>query len=496
MSSTDSSLSAVDDSWQESYAAVDSLLNPESVAVVGASETAGKPGHVLLKNILQNDFQGTVYPINPHSDEILGRRAYPSLLDVPGDIDTVLFAVPGPLIKELIPDCAEKDVSSAVIVSAGFAEAVDEARQRLQDELVALCAEHDIHAVGPNTTGMVSMKSDLVASFMPFPRWHDGSIALAAQTGIFAGVYMEELMAREVQTLGYNYSVALGNKMGVDETNVVRYAGLDSDVDVIQLYLECIRRPAEFFPTAARVGMEKPIILLKSGRTPSGRAAARWHTASSPAPEPDLADACRASGIVRADTVPQFMNYAKGFDYQPAPRGRRVAVLSLSGANAVMTADYVDNSRLELADLADETLERVKTLVPEWQPVRNPIDQWLALPSGPRTAQEVPLNAVLADDNVDAVITIHLASGEPDFEGVGEMYREAMADHPDKPVLSYIMGAETKRRWIESMEGTNVPVFDSAHAAVDTLDAMYRWRRYADGYERYDTEVADVGKTL
>lgn len=476
-------------------AALDSLLDPDAIAVIGASETEGKPGNVLLTNILRNDFSGSVYPVNPKADEILGRQAYDSILDVPGEVDMALFSVPGPLIADLIPDCAEKGVTSVVIVSAGFAEAVDEDRQRLQAEIKDLCATHDIHAVGPNTTGVVSMKADLVASFMPFPRWHDGSIGIAAQTGIFAGVYMEELMAHDVQKLGYNYSIGLGNKVDVDETSFVRYAGQDDDVDVIQLYLECIRHPEEFFPTAARVGKEKPIVLLKSGRTPEGRDAARWHTASTPTVDSEIEDACRASGIVRADTVPEFMNYAKGFDYQPAPRGRNVAVLSLSGANAVMTSDYISESRLELAELSDDTLEQVKSLMPEWQPVRNPIDQWLALPSGARAAQEVPLNAVLDDDNVDAVITIHLASGEPDFEGVGEVYRRATAAHPEKPVLSYVMGAETRSEWIRSMEGTDVPVYDSAYAAVDTLDAMYHWRRHTDG-AGYEIGTNDPDKTI
>jgi acetyltransferase len=404
--------------------------------------------------------------------------------------------IPGQFIPDVIPECAQKGVTSIVVVSAGFAEAVDEDRQDLQTEIERRCADHGIRAVGPNTTGMVSMKNDLVASFMPFERWHDGSIGMGAQTGIFAGVYMEELMAQEVQTMGYRYSIGFGNKMDLDETDFVRYAGQDTDVDVIQLYLECIREPDAFFPTAGHVAKEKPIVLLKSGRTPEGRNAARWHTASTPTVDDEIENACQANGIVRATSIPEFMNYAKGFDYQPAPRGRRVAVLTLSGANAVMASDHVSNSALELAELSDETLETVKDLVPDWQPIRNPIDQWLALPSGSRAAQEVPLQAVLDDDSVDAVVTIHLASGEPDFENVGEVYEQAMADHPDKPVLSYIMGAETKDRWIESMEGSGVPVFDSAYEAIDTLEKMYRWRRYADGVAQYETDVADSSTTI
>lgn len=478
------------DEWAAAAEEVGSLLEPDTVAVVGASNTEGKPGYALVRNIHENGYDGTVYPINPNADEVQGVTAYPSIADVPTDVDTALFVVPGHIIPDLIPECAEKGVTSIVVVSAGFGEAIDEDRRAMQAEIAETCAEHGIRAIGPNTTGMVSKKRNFVASFIPFPRWHDGNIALAAQTGIFAGVYMEELMARDVQRLGYNYSLALGNKMDLDETEFVQYAGQDDDVDVIQLHLECIRDPEAFFPAAGHVAGKKPVVLLKTGRTPEGRAASRWHTASSPGPDGEVTNACRANGIVRADTVPEFMNYTKGFSYQPAPRGRNVAVLSLSGANAVMAADYVSQSDLELASLSESTLTAVKELVPDWQPVRNPIDQWLALPSGARAAQEVPLNAVLDDENVDSVVTIHLASDEPDFEGVGEVYREAMADHPEKPVVSYVMGAEIKDRWIESMEGTGVPVYDSAAEAVDTLERMYWWYRYANGEAGYDPSLS------
>lgn len=482
--------------WEKSWEEVGSLLSPDSVAIVGASNKEGKPGNVLLRNILQNDYDGDIYPVHPKEGEVLGLEAFASITDIPGRVDTALFAIPGTLIPGIIPDCAEKNVTSIVIVSAGFAESVHQDRRELQREITDLCNEHGIRAVGPNTTGMVSMKRDLVASFMPFPQWHDGEIGLAAQTGIFAGVYMEELMARDVQQLGYHYSIGLGNKMDVDETDFVRYAGQDQAVNVIQLYLESIRNPAEFFKAAGRIAKEKPIILLKSGRTPAGKTAARWHTGSKPSEDKEVANACRFHGIVRADTVPEFMNYAKGFDYQPAPAGRRVAVLSLSGANAVMSSDYIDASMLELAELSEETLEEIKELVPDWQPVRNPVDQWLALASGSRDALEVPLRAVLADEGVDAVVTIHLASEEPDFQGVGDVYQQAMANYPDKPVLSYIMGAEVKQEWIESMEGTGVPVFDSAYAAIDTLEKMYWWSRYRDGPEKYDPTITNPERTI
>lgn len=482
--------------WAAAREEVGSVLAPESVAIVGASNTAGKPGHTLMENILAHDFEGEVYPVNPNADEVLGEPAYASVGDIPDTVDTVLFAVPAPVIEDLLPECAEKGVTSAVVVSAGFAEAVTEEAQKAQADLAERCAEYGIRAIGPNTTGMISKKVDLRASFIPFPEWDDGGVVMCAQTGCFAGVYMEEVMARETQRLGYNYSLGLGNKMDLDETDFVMYAGQDDDVDVVQLYLESIRNPDEFFPAAARVAAEKPIILLKAGRTPEGRNAARYHTASAPAPDAEVDQACLRSGIVRADNVQEFMNYAKGFEYQPAPQGRNVAVLSFSGANAVMAADYVGQSTLELADLTDETLQSIKEFVPDWQPVRNPVDQWLALSAGAKTAHEAPLEAVLADPNVDAVLTIHLSTEMTDFEGVGEMYADARAAHPETPILSYMMGAEVKQASIEALETTDVPVFEYPYAMVDTLEAMYQWHRYAAGYENYDPDIAAEGETI
>lgn len=474
-----------------------SLLEPTNVAVVGASSTEGKQGHALLANVAREGFDGNVYPVNPNADEILGLECYPDLAMVPEPLDTVVFAVPGHIITDVLPTCGDKGVDNVVIVAAGFAEAVTDEGPQRQQEIADLCAEHDLTVVGPNTTGMASMKSNFVGSIEPFPRWHDGPIAIAGQSGIFAGVYMQELMARDVRQLGYNYSLALGNKIDVDETDFVRFAGQDDAVEVIQLHLESIRNPDEFFPVAARVARETPIILLKTGRTTAGRAAARWHTASTPTVDEEVETARRAAGIIRASTLPQFTDYATGFAAQPAPQGRNVGVVSLSGGNAVMAADAIAESVLEVASPTRDTLERIKDLGPEWQPIRNPVDALLAVAtSGPREGQEVPLRALLADENVDAVVTVHLASELPDFDGIAEMYTDARAAHPTKPVLTYVMGAEPKRRWIRAIDDTDVPVFDSATAAIDTLAAMYRWRRYADGTENYDPDVTAQSETI
>jgi acyl-CoA synthetase (NDP forming) len=469
---------------------LNTLLSPESVAIVGASSTENKVGHTILQNIINNGFEGKIYPINPNATNILDLPTYDTVEDIPDPVDTIIFAVPGAIIRDILPACASKGAENVIIVSAGFDESTSDIGSDLQSDIKKICEKNNLTVVGPNTTGMVTMKNKLVASIEPFPDWEDGTVAIGAQSGIFAGVYMQELMHTDTQAIGYNYAIGMGNKIGLDETKFIKHAHRDNDVDVIQLHLESIRKPKAFFSAAAEISQDKPIILLKTGRTPEGRSAARWHTASTPTHDESVDAACQSSGIIRADDLPQFTDYARGFDSQPTPNGRNVGVITTSGGNGVIAADAISNSALELASPTKDTLEQIKSIAPDWQPIRNPVDIFTAISeSGARQGHEQPLRLLLDDKNVDAVLTIHLASDAPDFDDLDEMYRSAQNDHPEKPILSYIMGGQIKERWLQEMTNTDVPVYDSATAAIDTLESMYRYQKYVDGRETYDPNV-------
>jgi acyl-CoA synthetase (NDP forming) len=195
-----------------------SLLEPQSVAVIGASSNPEKSGHVLLKSIIVNRYKGQIYPINPHADEILGYKAYKNILDVPGTIDLVFFLLPGQYIEDMVEHCKQKGVKAAVIVAAGFAEVGEEGAQA-ETKLRKLIKESGIRCIGPNTIGFINMQANLVASFVLFTNWQDGPIALAAQSGILGGAVADQLMARTVQRLGICKSVAFGNKIDLDETD-------------------------------------------------------------------------------------------------------------------------------------------------------------------------------------------------------------------------------------------------------------------------------------
>lgn len=459
---------------------IDSLLEPRSIAVLGASPNPDKTGHILLKNIIANGYPGKIYPINPKADEILGHKSYPSILDVPGDIDLVFFLVPGESVPKLFEACKQKNVKAAVVIAGGFSE-VGEEGEKAQRLLESLIAETGVRVVGPNTIGFVNTDAKLIASFAFFENWEDGPIALAAQSGIFAGAVADELMFRKVQRIGIGTSLPFGNKVDLDESDFVEWAARKDKVKVIALHVEGMRNPRRFFSLANRVKKEKPIIVLKSGRTTQGAQAAASHTGSLAVDDVLVDNAFRQYGLIRAYDMQEFLEYMKAFSYLPLPKGNRVGIATFSGASAVMASDELTSRGFEIAKLTAKTAERAKKFLPPWQPARNPLDLWAALGAGNRLAHEEGLLSVLDDENVDAVMLILVALKNADFDGMREVYIKARERHPDKPLLTVMEGGETKEKWLHEINGLQAPVFETTEVAAKALDAM---RRYALSRDR------------
>ena len=455
---------------------ISALLEPRSLAVIGASSKPEKSGHVLLKSIIINNYQGKIYPINPHAEEILGHKAYQSILDVPGDIDLVFFLLPGQYIGDLFDHCQQKGVKAAVIVAAGFSEIGAEGAQA-EAKLRQLVEKSGIRCIGPNTIGFINMQANLVASFVLFTNWQDGPIALGAQSGIFGGAVADELMARTVQRIGICKSVAFGNKIDLDETDFIEYAWKDPSTRVIALHLEGLKRLRPFLSLANKVKVDKPIIILKPGRTDLGARASASHTGSLAVDDELLDHAFRQYGLIRADDLSEFLDYMKAFSYQPLPPGNRIGLVTFSGANGVMASDELRDHGFELANLTDSTLKRIREFLPLWQPPSHPLDLWAALGAGNRLVHEEGILSVLNDENTDAVLVILLALSNADFDGMREIYQTARQQQPQKPVFTVILGGEVKQKWLVDIDGLDMPVFESTRSAIKSLQAMHWYSR-------------------
>jgi acetyltransferase len=316
----------------------------------------------------------------------------------------------------------------------------------------------------------------LIGSFILFENWEDGSISLAGQSGIFAGAVADQIMTRTVQRIGIGKSVIFGNKIDLDESDFLEWASEDANTRVVAIHMEGMSDPRRFLSLANKVKRELPIIVLKPGRTSAGAKASASHTGSLAVDDTLVDHAFRQYGVTRAYDLEEFVEFMKAFQFQPLPKGDRIGVVTFSGANGVLASDELAENGFQLAEFGASSRQRIMKFLPEWQPVTNPLDLWAALGAGNRLVHEEGLLSVLGDGNVDAVLVILLALANADFEGIREVFANAMQQHPDKPIYVVALGGEVKDRWVKEIEGLRVPVFDTTRIAIKALAAA---RRYA-----------------
>ncbi len=448
------------------------LLAPRSVAVIGASTNPAKSGGILFKNLVDGGFGGRLSPINPRADTVLGHRAYPHIRKAPGPVDLAFIVLPRAAVREAVEDCVAAGVRSACIITAGFRE-VGEAGRRDEETLSEIVRAGRMLTIGPNTIGIVAAQRRLFGSFVPFPSWQPGPISIFAQTGVFAGAVMLQVMSQETQRPGIGLSIDAGNKIDVDEVDFLHFVREDRDTSVVGLYLEDLRNPRAFLELAEQVNQAKPVVVLKPGRTGQGARASASHTGALAVDDRILDAALRQYGLVRADDAEDFLGHLKAFAWLPLPRGPRVGIVTYSGALGVIATDELVQAGLQLADFTTETLSRIAGVLPEWQSPRNPSDLWVALDTrGNRIGHEEPFEAVLGDSATDMVLGILLAPPNADFPEVREVFLGLRARHPDKPLSLVICGGEVRERWIRELDGLRIPVYPSTRAAVRALRAL------------------------
>ncbi|TMJ34368.1 MAG: acyl-CoA synthetase [Alphaproteobacteria bacterium] len=447
------------------------LVAPRSIAVIGASANPTKSGGVLFDNLVKGNFQGPLYPINRSAGEVMGRRAYPAIADVPDKVDLVYIVLPRQHVEDAIHQCVAAGARAACIITAGFSEASADGHADEQ-RLGQIARASGLLLAGPNTIGMVNAEVGMMGSFVNFPRWEGGGISFFTQTGIFTGAVMLSVMSAATQRLPVGKSIDVGNKIDVDELDFLEYAADDPGTKLIGLYIESIRNPSAFLAKAREVRRTKPIVLLKPGRTRAGAAASAAHTGSLAADNEDLDLALIRAGIARAEDEDDFLNALRALAMLPRPRGRRVAVATTSGALGVIATDLLVQAGLELATFEPATLAQMRSILPDWLPPANPFDFWIGIDvKGPREAHEVGLTAVLADPNVDLVLCTLLAPGNADFAEFGEFMCRLRRDH-DKPVALVIYGGEAQQRWTAELEGADIPVFKTTRAGARALSLL------------------------
>ncbi|MEM4696901.1 MAG: CoA-binding protein, partial [Zestosphaera sp.] len=345
------------------------FFEPKSVAVIGASRDPLKTGHIILRNIIEGGYKGGIYPINPSADEILGLKCYKSVLEVPESIDLAVVVVPARLVPNVINELSIKGVKAAVIISGGFRETGTQEGLRLEEELKFRARESGVRVLGPNCQGVNNPHVGLCASW-PLIKTK-GPLSIISQSGTIAAAF--ELWAEE-EGIGVSKMAALGNKIDVDETDLLEYLREDADTKSIAMYIESVKDGRRFLKVATETSLVKPVVVLKSGRTPSGVRAVASHTGSLAGSYAIYYSAFRKAGIAVADTIEELYDMAKGLALLPRTYGDRVQIVTSSGGSGIVSVDYAEMLGLRLANLDDSSKESLRSELPSHCIVGNPLD--------------------------------------------------------------------------------------------------------------------------
>ncbi|MEM0026919.1 MAG: acetate--CoA ligase family protein [Ignisphaera sp.] len=443
------------------------LFRPRSIAVIGASREPTKLGYAVLKNIVESGYKGKVYPVNPHADQIMGLKAYKSVLDIPDEVDEAVFVIPAPAVPSALEECGKKGVKYAVIISAGFKEIGGEGVER-EKRVVEIAKKYGIRVLGPNILGVIDTHTPLNASFGLTPP--KGGIAFVSQSG----AYLAAIIDWSVKTgIGFSKIISLGNKADLNEIDFIEYLAEDPATKVILLYLESIANPKKFIEVASEVVKKKPILLIKGGMTEAGARAALSHTGSMAGGPLAVQTAMKKAGIVLVSEPIEFFDSAIAFSLMESLPGDRIAIVTNAGGPGVMTADLVALSGLKLAQLSPQTVEYLRSKLPPMAALNNPID---VIGDARSDRYEVALDAVLKDPNVDAAIVILTPQVVTEPEKTAEVIINMHKRYPQKPILAAFIGGPRVEKAIEMLKAAGIPVYESNDRAVTALAIMNRYR--------------------
>ena len=448
---------------------LENFFKPDAVAVVGASIKHMKLGNQILENLLKDGFPGRIFPINAKADSttrIMGIKAYPSLVEVPQSIDLAIVVVPSRGVLSVIQDCGAKGIDSVVIISAGFKE-VDEQGAKLESELLKLSNNLGIHILGPNVLGIIDAHHHLNASFAPASP-SPGNIAFLSQSGALGCVILDKA---EGEGIGLSKFISLGNKVDLDEVDFLAMLKDDAQTDVILGYLEGIKRGRDFISVAKEVTSQKPVVMIKAGRSDQGKRAASSHTGSLAGQDEAYDVAFQASGIIRANSLREAIDLARGFSSQPIPQGKRVLLLTNGGGAGIMATDACEQFSLELANLEDETKEKLKEKLPHDSSVANPID---ILGDAKSDRYEIALEAILTDPNVDGVIVLLTPQSGSDEDETARLIIK-ISPGTKKTILTCFMGQKKVKGAIKILQNHGIPNYADPEDAVRVFEAMFRY---------------------
>ncbi len=448
---------------------LEKLLSPDAVAVIGASRTPGKVGHEILANLVNQGFGGTIVPINPTTDEILGLKCFPSLKESGTKIDLAVIAVANARVSAAIADSLEAGAGAICVITAGFKEVGHEGAE-LEKKIAKQVRDGGARLLGPNCLGLLNTHRRMNASFakeMPPP----GAISVMSQSGALCTAILDLAIERN---MGLSKLISIGNKADLDETDFVEALAADPETRVIVAYLESIESGKDFVRTAADAARTKPVVVFKSGTSSAGAKAASSHTGSLAGADIAYGAAFKRSGIVRAPTFESMFDYASALAMQPLPKGKRVAIITNAGGPGIMAADAIEHSGLEVATLDKALMDELAKALPDAASVANPID---VLGDAQADRYAAAVAAAQQDANVDAIVVI--LTPQAMTESV-ETARAISENRGSKPILVTFMGGKDVLPGRKELLELGIPEYPSPERAVAALRAMCEYMEWRE----------------
>jgi len=459
---------------EEILEAMRRIMNPRAVAVIGASSEDGKIGNSVMKNLINGGYRGAIYPIHPKAGEILGRKAYASVLEVQDDIDVAVFAIPAKLCAAAMEEVGRKEIPGAVMIPSGFAEVGEQA---LQDELVAVARKHNVRVMGPNIYGFYYTPQNLCATFCT-PYDVKGKVALSSQSG---GVGMSIIGFSRTTRMGVSAIVGLGNKSDLDEDDLLTYFEQDDNTQVIAMHCEDLKDGRSFAEVAKRVSKKKPIVVLKAGRTALGARAAASHTGALAGNDKIYDDVLRQCGVIRAKSLNDMLQFARGLQVLPTPKGENVVIITGAGGSGVLLSDACVDNGLALMKFSPDIDAAFRKFIPPFGAAGNPVD----ITGGePPTTYANTIRYALNEPRIHALILgyWHTIITPPMVFAklCAEVVEEARAKGIDKPVVASLVGDVQVEEASEYLYERCIVAYPyTTELPVAVLGAKYKWARGA-----------------
>lgn len=466
----------------ERYESFKFMMEPRSVAVIGASDNPRKVGHIILRNFIDMGYTGKLYPVNINSTgRIAGMKSYRSVRDVREGIDFAVVAIPAEAVPGVLDECGRAGVKTVVVVSGGFAEVGE---TKLQDELTAKAKKYGFALLGPNCLGVVDMRTRINTMFLPMYKLDSpklGGVSFASQSGAVGSTVLD-MVANE--GFGMAKFISYGNAADLDEVDILEYLMRDEDTHVIIFYLEGVKRGREFLEAARRATKIKPVVVIKGGMTAEGAGAVRSHTASLAGSYEAYEAAFKQSGIIQAESLDDLLNFAKIFETEPLAGGGSVAVITNGGGTGVLATDAIYNNGLRMAELGDAAKAALRKSMPPIVNIRLPLDM-----AGDADDKrfEAALNAVGGDSNVDMIMAIALfQTPGADSSVVASLIN--YKGNTGKPLVVVSSGGTYTQAHRRMMESANLPVYSSPEQAARAMAALFKYSSRKGSQWRRKTE--------